>query len=61
MEEMIASETVNAARKAAGVVDAGMKKAWSILEAAEQKKAPSEVLSPKGIQAIQGSFGSSGA
>lgn len=30
------------------------KKAWSIIDAASQKKAPSEYLSPQAIQSMQG-------
>jgi hypothetical protein len=57
MEQMIAKEAADGVQKAVRTVEAGIKKAWSILEAAEQKKAPSEMLSPSAIQAIQGKTG----
>ena len=36
------------------MVDAGFKKAWSLLDAATEKQKPSEVLSQKAVSAIQG-------
>lgn len=44
----------DAARTTAHVVEASIKKAWSILDAASHKTPPSEYLSQKAIQAIQG-------
>jgi hypothetical protein len=34
-----------------------IKKAWSILDAASEKRAPSEAISQKGIRVIQGNAG----
>jgi hypothetical protein len=36
------------------VVESVIKKAWSLMDAATEKKPPTETLSPKAIQAIQG-------
>ncbi len=36
------------------IAETAVKKAWSILDAASQKQSPSEYLSPKAIQSIQG-------
>lgn len=41
-------------RKAVGTVEAMLKKAWSVLEAASEKQSPSQYLSPKAVSAIQG-------
>ena len=51
MVEKIVTDIV---RTTAKVVETGVKKAWSIIDAAVEKKAPSEALSKKGIGAIQG-------
>jgi hypothetical protein len=40
--------------KGARLVETSMKKAWSILEAAAEKQSPSQYLSPKAVNAIQG-------
>ncbi|MCU0485539.1 MAG: hypothetical protein MUC85_05450 [Anaerolineales bacterium] len=40
--------------KAAKVVETGMQKAWSILDAASEKRAPGDYLSQKAVYAIQG-------
>jgi len=36
------------------LADAALKKAWSILDAAAEKRSPSEVLSSRAISAMQG-------
>jgi hypothetical protein len=41
-------------RQAVGAVEAMVKKAWSVLEAAAEKQSPSEYLSPRAVSAIQG-------
>lgn len=51
---MLEKTVTDAAMTAAKVVETGLKKAWSILDAASEKKAPSEYLSTKAIGAIQG-------
>jgi len=54
MEKMAFDTTKAAVEKAAKVVEMGVKKAWSILDAASEKKAPGEVLSSNGVKAVQG-------
>jgi hypothetical protein len=44
----------DAAQTAVKVVDSSLKKIWSVLDAAGERKAPGELLSPKAIGAIQG-------
>lgn len=41
-------------RQAAQLAEAGIKKAWSILDAASEKKPPSEMLSQRAVRAVQG-------
>lgn len=50
LEKTITDATTTTAR----VVETALKKAWSILDAASEKKAPSEYLSQNAISAIQG-------
>lgn len=45
------------ARTGTKIAEAGVKKAWSILDAASEKKPPSEVLSQKAVRAVQGTTG----
>jgi len=52
--EMIMKETTDAARKSVNEGVNMIKKAWSIMDAASEKKTPQEVLSPKAIGKIQG-------
>lgn len=49
--EKILMDTTKVVAKA---VEIGIKKAWSILDAASEKKAPSEYLSQRAIKSIQG-------
>jgi hypothetical protein len=49
-EKMVA----DAAQTSVKLVESGLKKIWSVLDAAGERKAPGEVLSPKAIGAIQG-------
>jgi U3 small nucleolar ribonucleoprotein component len=51
----------DAAKTALKATEAVLKKAWSLMEAATQKERPSEALSPKAIQAIQGQSASGGS
>jgi DNA polymerase III gamma/tau subunit len=44
----------DALAKAARVVEGSLKKAWSILDAASDKKRPSEHLTQDAVKAIQG-------
>jgi hypothetical protein len=41
-------------KKTLQTAETALRKVWSIMDAASEKKAPSEVLSQKGIQAMQG-------
>ncbi len=51
MLEKTVADTATATIK---IVEAGLKKVWSILDAASEKKAPSEYLSKNAINSIQG-------
>ena len=52
--EKIAGDSARGVEKGARLVETGIKKAWSILEAAAEKQSPSQYLSPKAVNAIQG-------
>ena len=54
LESTIINSATDVTKKAVQVVNTGIKKAWSILEAASEKKHPSELLSQNAIQTIQG-------
>ena len=53
-ETMIAKEAINAAQGVARLAESAIKKAWSIMDAASEKQAPSKVLSEQAISSIQG-------
>jgi len=42
------------ARNAVKTAESGIKKAWSIMDAAAEKKSPSEYLSQRAVRSIQG-------
>lgn len=42
------------ASTAVKVTEAAVKRAWSLMDAAAEKRPPSEVLSPQAIKAVQG-------
>lgn len=46
--------TKDVAVKGVNVVDATIKKVWSILDAASEKEMPSKLLRPQAIKSIQG-------
>lgn len=54
LETTAANEIKKAAEKTARITESGVRKAWSILDAASDKQRPSEVLSNQAIRAIQG-------
>ena len=56
MTEMAGAAKVatDAAQATAKVVETGLRKIWSIMDAASEKKLPGEVMSQRGIQAMQG-------
>ncbi len=49
--EKVVTDTVTTAIK---VTEAAIKKAWSVMDAAAEKKPPSDYLSPNAVKAIQG-------
>lgn len=49
--EKFATEAVDKTKR---IVEAGIRKAWSILDAASEKRPPSEYLSQQAVRAIQG-------
>jgi hypothetical protein len=51
---MIEKTIADAAVTSVKVVETGLKKIWSILDAAGKKKMPTEVISKKAISSIQG-------
>lgn len=53
-EELIAEATVKTARAVEEGVESLIQKAWSIMDAASEKKAPSQYLSDQAIRSIQG-------
>jgi len=54
IESVAANAARDAAQKGLRTADSAIKKAWSILDAASEKKPPSEYLSKQAISAIQG-------
>lgn len=50
----IAQTATDTARTALKVAEGTVRKAWSLLDAASEKKAPSQFLSANAIKAIQG-------
>ena len=54
MADEAVKATTDVVRTGTKIAEAGIKKAWSILDAASEKKPPSEVLSQKAVRAIQG-------
>ena len=57
MDHAIVKSTTEATKATAKVVESSIRKAWSVLDAAAEKRAPSEVLSKQAISAIQGKGG----
>jgi len=56
LETTTAKVATDTTRQAVKAADSTVKKIWSILDAATEKKAPSEFLSSKAINSIQGRF-----
>ena len=52
--ETIVKGTTDVARKSVKEGTNLIKKAWSLMDAASEKKSPHEILSPKAIGKIQG-------
>jgi hypothetical protein len=53
-EKLIADATVKTAQAAEKGAEGLVKKAWSIMEAASEKKAPSQFLGDHAVRSIQG-------
>lgn len=53
-ETMIVNESVKATKTAVHEGVQFVKKVWSIMDAAAEKKPPSDYLSPRAIETIQG-------
>ncbi len=51
---MLEKAATDAAVTGIKTVEKGLRAVWSMMDAASEKKSPSQVLSPQGIQAIQG-------
>jgi hypothetical protein len=54
LENTAAKAATDTVKTGTRMVDTAIKKAWSILDAASEKRPPSEVLSEKAVSAIQG-------
>lgn len=54
---MIEKTVVDTARRTAKGAETLMKKAWSVMDAAAEKKQASQYLSDAGIRAVQGKGG----
>lgn len=54
LQDTLTKAVTDGANITAKLADAALKKAWSIMDAATQKQAPSEYLSPTAVKAIQG-------
>lgn len=53
---MIEKTVTDVVKTTTKLAETGLKKAWSMMDAAIEKQAASEILSSKGLQAIQGHF-----
>lgn len=53
-ETAVLKTAKDTAEKTIHAVDSAMKKFWSILDAAVEKKSPGEYMSPKGINSMRG-------
>ena len=54
METKMVKASKDVASEATRIVDGMLKKTWSILDAAVEKQAPTEILNQKAIKNIQG-------
>jgi len=54
LEAMAIKTVENVAKQTTQLAEATIKKVWSVLDAASEKKAPTEYLSQQAISAIQG-------
>ena len=55
-EKLVADATVETAQVAKKGVEGLVRKAWSVMEAASEKKAPSQYLSDQAVRSIQGAM-----
>jgi len=56
-ETIVAKEAVSAAQGAARAAETTIRKAWSVLDAASEKQAPSKILSEQAVRSMQGKTG----
>lgn len=54
IKDALIKTTKDVTTKGLNMIETGIKKAWSILDAASEKKGASEVLGKNGINSIQG-------
>ena len=54
LESIVAKATKDTVDKSTRVIETSVKKAWSIMDAAVEKKAPSEQLNKRAMSAVQG-------
>ena len=53
-EKLVADATVKTARATEKGVEGLVKKAWSVMDAASEKQAPSQFLGDRAVRSIQG-------
>lgn len=53
-EKVTAKVVSDVTRTGARFVEAMAKKAWSVIDAASEKKSPNEVMSQRGVKSVQG-------
>lgn len=54
IEDALMRTTKDVTTKGVNLIETGIKKAWSIMDAASEKKGPSEILSSNAVSSIQG-------
>jgi hypothetical protein len=54
VEKLITDTAVKTGQKLEKGVEGLMRKAWSVMEAASERKAPSQYLSDRAVRSIQG-------
>ncbi len=59
LESTAVGITKDAVNKGVNFIETTIKKAWSLLDAASEKKSPSEILGKKGLSSIQGKIDNS--
>jgi hypothetical protein len=54
VEKLVTDAAVKTGQRVEKGVEGLMRKAWSVMEAASEKKAPSQYLSDRAVRSIQG-------